>query len=443
MMIPGPLFLQIALCSVLRTLPFLLLAGYPFRRQLRFSVPGTLLATVVFCALQLAADCMSVTGALSSGLLALFSTGLSLVFYAVAVKDRLGRLLFMLLVFSNAATLVSVLAKYLDGLFFGTASPVLFRHTFALCLLPAHLLITLPLAFFIRRIFINGLPIQTYRWRYLWLIPVSFHVIWHCHLYFIGSSSLRAARDLRNVLFLLFLNLAALLVYHTVVLLLLEQKKAADLLQENHLLTMQQLQYDNLQQRINETRQARHDLRHHTHLILEYLRAEKFRELEAYLARYTASLPDTQATTYCQHYATNALLGYFVTQAKALGIETDVFLQLPETLHLPETTLSVVLGNLLENAIEACQEVSGPKKITVRGKADLGAVFFEVTNPYNGKINRGKNGQLLSTKEDGRGLGLASVKQIAQSFGGLLELEPRGDVFRASILLPEQPADPQ
>jgi sensor histidine kinase regulating citrate/malate metabolism len=97
----------------------------------------------------------------------------------------------------------------------------------------------------------------------------------------------------------------------------------------------------------------------------------------------------------------------------------------------------------LENAIEACQEVSGPKTITVRGKADLGAVFFEVTNPYNGKINRGKNGQLLSTKEDGRGLGLASVKQIAQSFGGLLELEPRGDVFRASILLPEQPADPQ
>ena len=60
---------------MLRTLPFLLLAGYPFRRQLRFPLPGTLLATVVFCALQLAADSMSVTGALSSGLLALFSTG--------------------------------------------------------------------------------------------------------------------------------------------------------------------------------------------------------------------------------------------------------------------------------------------------------------------------------------------------------------------------------
>jgi sensor histidine kinase regulating citrate/malate metabolism len=247
----------------------------------------------------------------------------------------------------------------------------------------------------------------------------------------------------RHASFLLIINLGAFLVYHTSILLLLEQKKSHDLAHNNYLLTLQNIQYDNLQQRINETRQARHDLRHHAHLILEYLRAEKFRELEAYLARYTTSLPDAQATTYCQHYATNALLGYFVTQAKALGIETDVFLQLPETLHLPETTLSVVLGNLLENAIEACQEVSGPKKITVRGKADLGAVFFEVTNPYNGKINRGKNGQLLSTKEDGRGLGLASVKQIAQSFGGLLELEPRGDVFRASILLPEQPADPQ
>ena len=91
-----------------------------------------------------------------------------------------------------------------------------------------------------------------------------------------GSSSLQAARDLRNVLFLLFLNLAALLVYHTVVLLLLEQKKAADLLLENHLLTMQQLQYDNLQQRIDEARQARHDVRHHALLSLEYLRSGKF-----------------------------------------------------------------------------------------------------------------------------------------------------------------------
>ena len=436
-MIPGYRFLEVVLASLLNTVPFLVLAVYPFRRQLRFPVPGTVAAAVLFGLLQIATDLFGTFSQIPAGIPPLITTGLWTAFYFSLVKDRFGRLLFVLLVLSNAANLVKVLAKCLEGFLFGSLALESCRWSFCLCLVMAHVVVTVPLAFFIRRYFIKGIPIQTSRWCYLWLIPGIFYVIWYYHLYFVGNS-LEVALDHRNALFLLFINIAALLVYHTVILLLMEQKKATALLQENHLLSMGKLQYDNLQQRINEARQARHDLRHHTYLIREYLREGKFQELEAYLDNYTAPLLDPQSITYCQHYVTNTLLGYFVSQARAQDIETDVFVQLPETIRLPETAISVVLGNLLENAIDACREVAGEKKITIRGKAAMEAVFFEITNTYNGNLNRSESGGFLSTKDAGQGIGLESVRQMAQRFGGMLELDPQGNLFRASVLLPEQ-----
>ena len=438
-MIPFYRFLEVAIYSIMNSLPFLFLAVYPFRHHLRLPKLGTILAFVLLGVFQIFTGFLAAFCAVNPSYLSLFTTILCALFYFLVVKNHWGKLLFVLLVFSNTANLVTILAKCLEGMIFGDLALEPYRWSLCLCLLIIHLLITVPVAIFVRKHFIVGIPIQTDRWNYLWLIPATFYVIWYYHLYGSESSSLHIALDYHNALFLLFLNAAALLVYHTTILLLLEQKKAATLLQENHLLSLQKLQHENLQQRINEARQAKHDLHHHVHLIREYLRCGKLQELESYLDHYAASLPDTQSLVYCKHYATNALLGYFVSQAKAQGIETDVFLQFPETIRLPETTLSVVLGNLLENAIDACKNVDiSKRKITVRGKASMGFVFFEITNPYEGNLRKSKSGTFLSTKATNRGLGLESVAALANAHGGILELDSHDSVFRASVMLTEQ-----
>ena len=116
----------------------------------------------------------------------------------------------------------------------------------------------------------------------------------------------------------------------------------------------------------------------------------------------------------------------------------DIFVQLPELLNLPETTLSVVLGNLLENAMDACGSItSGEKKITVRGKAESGSVFFEITNTFQGELRRNKSGKFLSTKATGHGVGLESVIQLANDTGGMVELDAQNGLFRASVLILE------
>ena len=179
-------------------------------------------------------------------------------------------------------------------------------------------------------------------------------------------------------------------------------------------------------------------MRHHTHLIREYLRSGKLQELESYLDNYTASLPNTQALVYSKHDAINVLLAYFAQQAQEAGIEMDVFVQLPERLNLPDTTLSVILGNLLENAMEACRQLpAGEGKITVRGKAEGGSVFFDISNTYSGQLRKNKAGKILSSKGPNRGLGLESVSQLASTHNGMLEVDATDGIFKASVLLME------
>lgn len=438
-MLPYYRLLEVALYSVLIFLPFLFLAMYPFRKQLRFSGRVTNVLVVLIIFLQILKGLAVAFSSIDVGLLQLLITGIYIVFYFTAVKDHWGKLLFTLLALSNVGNLVSVTAKYLDGLLFGSPAPDPYRWTLCLCIIAMHLIITVPLFFYIRSLYSRIIQTQLFAWNYLWGVPTTFYVIWFYHLYLIGQNSLQAAQNVHSTLFLLLINVGAFLVYHMAVLLLLEKENVLTLNQQNHLLTMQKLQYDNLQNRIDEARKAKHDVRHHTYLIREYLRSGKLQELDAYLDDYCDSLPDTQSLLHCRHNAVNALLSYFAQQAKSSNINIDIFVQLPETLNLPDTTLSVVLGNLLENALDACRQVkTGEKKIIIRGKAEMGSVFFDITNTFEGNLRRNKDGKILSTKSGNHGLGLDSVRHLVEANGGVIEVEANQGIFRVSVLLTEQ-----
>lgn len=438
-MIPFYRLLEVTAYSLLIFVPFLFLGVWPFRRHLRFSFRTSNALVVLLCMLQIAMRMLIVFFHCSEELMYLLRTLVYAVFYFTLVETHPGKLSFTLLALSNIENLVSVCAKYLESLLFGDLAPEPYRWSLCLCVFLVQLLVAVPLYFYITTQYTRVIRGTHTAWRYLWGVPTTFFVVWFYHLYLTAQTSQEAFPDVKNTLFLVIINLGAFLIYHTEVLLIKEKEKAQELIRQNYLLTVQQLQYDNLQQRINEARQARHDIRHHTLLIREYLQSGMLRELESYLDEYTATLPDSVSMVYCQHYTTNALLGFYSRQAQASGIEMDVFVQIPGHVQLPETTLSVVLGNLLENALEACRQLTGgEKKITVRGKADMGSVFFVISNTFDGNLHKSKDGKYLSTKSGSRGFGLDSVAQLVNTNGGILQVETEPGIFRVSVLLTEQ-----
>ena len=438
MNIPFYRILEVAAYSMLNLMPFLLLAIHLFRRNLRFPRTTTAILVLIMAVVQIHLGYLTAFFYVSSEVMSLISTFIYAGFLFFVVKDNVGRLSFVLLVLANLGNLVSICAKCMEGMLFGELALQNYRWSMLLCMVVMHLLITLPVTIYMRRYFTSRVPIHTKYWAYLWIIPATFFAIWYYHLYFAGHSSQEIAMSLKHALFLLIINAGALVVYHFSIVLLFAQAENATLTQNNYLLTLQNIQYENLQQRIDEARQIKHDVRHHALLSLEYLRGGKLPELEAYLEQYCNSLNNTQTIVYCQNYEVNSLLNYFVQQARQYGVTVDVQVQFPQDIALTETTLAVLLSNLLENAVDACKEIeSGEKKISVRGKVSDGFVYFDIANNYTGVLHQTRKGDFLTTKEDGTGLGLRSVSHLVKLHKGVLEVDTKDNIFRVSVMLRE------
>ena len=274
-------------------------------------------------------------------------------------------------------------------------------------------------------------------WRYLWLIPATFYLIWYYMLYNNnGKSSLETALDAGNAVFLLFINVGAGIVYYVIAMLINEQEKNIRLSDNNHRLAMQNLQYENLQEKIADARRAKHDVRHHISLMQEYVRNKQYEELEKYLNSYQQSLPDDTLISFCENKTVNAVMLYFAQVAKNEDIDYDVKAVIPENISVDETDLSVLFGNLIENATDACREESGDnRRIVIRAMTDEYTLCLGIDNTFTGTLKKDLSGVLFSSKHKGFGVGVESVKSIAEKYGGTYCAEVKDEMFMSSVLL--------
>lgn len=199
---------------------------------------------------------------------------------------------------------------------------------------------------------------------------------------------------------------------------------------------MQTVQYENLKDKITEARRAKHDVRHHIALMQEYLNDGDYDSLKKYLKQYGAGLPDDSLVNYCENTAANAVLLYFAQQAENNGIDYVVNAKIPNKTVVSDTDISVLFGNLLENAFDACKSEmpQADRKIVVRADADVNSLCITVDNTYKGKLRQTDDGYLISTKHRGIGLGTQSVKGIAEQYNGVCRFETYNGMFCASVL---------
>ena len=430
---------EIVVYSLLNFLPFLALALYPFRHSLRFSrgVTGILIGLLSVIQVMLGAWVSFVPGnhaAIASAL----STALYAAFYFLAVKKPFGKTLFTLLMLSNLANLAVISAKCFEGILFPALATQSYRWSFSLMLFAVETALAVPVFLYMRSVFTPAVEREPsgFEWRYLWLIPATFYIVWYFAIYSVVSrSALEIALRPKNTLFLFIINVGAILIYYVVTRLILEQNKTLELKEKNHQLSMQAVQYENLQEKITDARRAKHDVRHHIALMQEYLSRGELEALRGYLDRYSASLPDDSLVRFCENTAANAVLLYFAQQAKSNDIDYIVRAEVPGDIFVSDTDISVLFGNLIENALDACREEHGDdRKIVIRAGLKGNTLCITVDNTFTGTLRHANSGELISTKHKGRGLGTQSVRSIAAHYGGVCRFEVKDGMFCASVM---------
>ena len=273
-------------------------------------------------------------------------------------------------------------------------------------------------------------------WYVFWILPIVFIGL---NLFMIPNNrqTLYTGRILQGYI-IISLALLLLLAWFIAIFLVMANSlnRNARLQQENHFLSMQRERYENLKTAIEDARQARHDMRHHFNQISALAESGQWDQIKEYISGAVERIPNLDVH-FCENRAADSVIGYYCALAQREGVPFQAQADLPVQIPVNEIDMSVALANLLENALEASLRTAPARRRMPGARLSAfqtGCCSSRSKTPATAAIQE-TNGVFRSTKRKGNGIGIQSVRHIAEKNGGASTFAYQNGVFCAKIML--------
>lgn len=194
-------------------------------------------------------------------------------------------------------------------------------------------------------------------------------------------------------------------------------------------------EYEKIQKNIEECRRMRHDLIHHMCTLRGFLIDGQTKKAEEYLIQYAGNARQFEILHVCEYPVVNILIGHYHSLAQKHHIHFMPRINITRKLVIHNSDISILLGNLLQNAVEACSHMRDNRpaiQLTMMCSGNM--LVITVDNSFDGTIKQ-QNHQYLSTKPGHTGIGLKSVTDIAEKYSGGTEFSHDGNIFHASVMI--------
>ncbi len=228
---------------------------------------------------------------------------------------------------------------------------------------------------------------------------------------------------------------AIYLLYHLYWWTTMRLNENAQIKQENTVLNMEQKRYEELRSYMEETRTLRHDFRQHIRVITELAADEEYDELKDYIKQFAGILKKGY-TPFCANMAVDAVASHYAGLAESQKTKIEWDLRLPKDLPVPEIEFCAMLGNLLENALNATLKVPEERRRidVVSSMLSDTMLGLSVNNPYVGKVRFDRN-HLPVTRVPGHGVGMPSVAATVKRYNGDMDITTNDGIFTVNIML--------
>ncbi len=235
------------------------------------------------------------------------------------------------------------------------------------------------------------------------------------------------------VVVLFFLVFLVLVIYYMFYIITFTYVQKKDTEYMNHFLSIQGAQYQQLLRAVEESSRTRHDFRQQLIVISELVNQKEYDRLEQYVHKYIENV-QTEVKLYSYSAAVNSVISYYKSVCDRKNIRTDFSVSLSHTLAVSDQDFCIMLGNLLENAIEGTKDTAEPYiRLKLRQTAS-NILAMKVENPCHGTLKM-QDGRFLSNKREGLGQGLESVRVIAEKYQGIVEILTDQNIFTVKVLL--------
>lgn len=204
-------------------------------------------------------------------------------------------------------------------------------------------------------------------------------------------------------------------------------------------LELQRRNYESIRQKMELGRIYRHDMRHHLAALDRMLQLGDTQNARQYVRTLSGGMEQLSQSVQCANSAVNAVLTAYLDQAASAGCTVETCVLLPETLPFEDTDLCVALANPLENAIHACQDLPEEQRRIKLGMelTDNNRLVLSIENPCPRPVKFGPDGLPARSRGEGHGLGLQSVRAVADKYGGLFRCQwENGSFSLRTVLIP-------
>ena len=195
--------------------------------------------------------------------------------------------------------------------------------------------------------------------------------------------------------------------------------------------------YREVENMYRQMRGWRHDYHNHIQTMKAYLSMGQADRLEEYLASLDQDLTSVDTVVKTGNVMVDAILNSKLSMAQAKGISVNAKATVSPELPVAQTDLCVILGNLLDNAMEACMKQAAQQERFIRvyiGRFK-GQFYISVSNSVGGALKK-QNGAYQTTKAGSHGFGLRRVDALIEKYGGYRNRQDEGDVFATEVMLP-------
>lgn len=201
-------------------------------------------------------------------------------------------------------------------------------------------------------------------------------------------------------------------------------------------------QRDEVENVYNTMRGWRHDYHNHMQALKAYLSMKQYDEIGNYLNHLEEDLDSIDIAIRTGNTSVNAILSSKISIAERQGIEVNCKATVPNQLKISDVHLCAVIGNLLDNAIEACEKIKPPAGAAMQSRfirVYIGLfkeqLYISVQNSTSA-THRRKLTELITSKKGEHGLGLKRVDKIVAQYDGYVNRKNEPGIFATEIMLP-------
>lgn len=187
----------------------------------------------------------------------------------------------------------------------------------------------------------------------------------------------------------------------------------------------------------NALRYYRHDMRNHLFKMRDMVEKSEYKQLEEYIGQAVSYMKIDKKVIDSGNSEIDCLLNYKLRNIEEMNIKLETKFVLPHELFINVFDINIVLGNLIDNALEALKQCD-ERELIVRLTYSKGVMFITIKNSFSGNIKIDSDNQkLFTTKKDfkNHGLGLQSVQYTIDKYYGTMEIETTEKMFIVKALM--------